>query len=206
LSSKPVATASIGHVVIKIEPLLQEDGHYARNNQFVNAIVGGTVPKEYIPAVESGVMAGLASGSLAGYPVVGVQVTLLDGSYHTVDSSEIAFEQAGILAIREALSKAGPVLLEPIMRVQVVVPEHFGAVQGNLIAKRGVITDSKTHGMMRVIDAKVPLSEMFGYSSQIRGATQDGAAIRWSRCATKKCPNKFLKKFCKTVDTFSFLC
>ena len=184
-----------GHVVIKIEPLLQEDGHYARNNEFVNAIVGGTVPKEYIPAVESGVMAGLASGSLAGYPVVGVKVTLLDGSYHAVDSSEIAFEQAGILAIREAMPKAGPVLLEPIMRVQVVVPEsYFGAVQGNLIAKRGVITDSKTHGMMRVIDAKVPLSEMFGYSSQIRGSTAGRGSYTMEPLCYEKMPEQISEK------------
>ena len=108
-----------GHVVIKLEPHIEEDGHYARTNEFVNGIIGGTVPKEYIPAVESGVMEGLASGTLAGYPVVGAKVTLLDGSYHSVDSSELAFEQAGILAIREAAPKAGPILLEPIMRVQV---------------------------------------------------------------------------------------
>ena len=101
-----------------------------------------------------------------------MKVTLLDGSYHVVDSSELAFEQAGVLAIREAMPKAGPVLLEPIMRVQVIVPEqYFGTIQGNLIAKRGTITDTRLHGQMRVLDAKVPLSEMFGYSSQIRGAT-----------------------------------
>ncbi|MBN2511767.1 MAG: elongation factor G [Sedimentisphaerales bacterium] len=161
-----------GHVVIRIEPLFAEDGHYAKDNEFVNGIIGGTIPKEYIPAVESGVMEGLSSGSLAGYPVVGVKVTLLDGSFHTVDSSELAFEQAAIIALRDLLPKAKQVLLEPVMRVQVIVPEqYFGAIQGNLVSKRGEITNSHVHGGVRVIDAKVPLGEMFGYSSQIRSAT-----------------------------------
>lgn len=161
-----------GHVVIRIEPLFSEDGHYAKENEFENAIIGGTVPKEYIPSIESGVLEGLSSGSLAGYPVVGVKVTLLDGSFHTVDSSELAFEQAAIIALRDLLPKAKPVLLEPVMRVQVIVPEqYFGAIQGNLVSKRGEITNSHLHGGVRVIDAKVPLGEMFGYSSQIRSAT-----------------------------------
>jgi elongation factor G len=103
---------------------------------------------------------------------MGIKITLTDGSYHTVDSSDIAFEQAAALAIKSALDKAGPVLLEPVMRVQVEVPEaNFGVVQASLSAKRGFITDSKVHGKIRVIDAKVPLSEMFGYSSEIRSAT-----------------------------------
>jgi elongation factor G len=184
-----------GHVVIKLEPHIEEDGHYARTNEFVNGIIGGTVPKEYIPAVESGVMEGLASGTLAGYPVVGAKVTLLDGSYHSVDSSELAFEQAGILAIREAAPKAGPILLEPIMRVQVIVPEqYFGTIQGNLIAKRGVITDSRAHGTMRVIDAKVPLSEMFGYSSQIRGATAGRGSYTMEPLCYEKMPEQISEK------------
>jgi elongation factor G len=158
-------------VVIRIEPLLAETA-ITQENEFENAIIGGTVPKEYIPAIENGVMEGLSSGSLAGYPVVGVKVTLLDGSFHTVDSSELAFEQAAIIALRDLLPKAKPVLLEPVMRVQVIVPEqYFGAVQGNLVSKRGEITNSHVHGGVRVIDAKVPLGEMFGYSSQIRSAT-----------------------------------
>ncbi len=184
-----------GHVVIKVEPLFEEDGHYARHNEFVNGIIGGTVPKEYIPAVENGVMEGLASGALAGYPVVGVKVTLLDGSYHVVDSSELAFEQAGVLAIREAMPKAGPVLLEPIMRVQVIVPEqYFGTIQGNLIAKRGTITDTRLHGQMRVLDAKVPLSEMFGYSSQIRGATAGRGSFTMEPLCYEKMPEQISEK------------
>lgn len=184
-----------GHVVIKVEPLYEEDGHYARHNEFVNGIVGGTVPKEYIPAAESGVMEGLISGALAGYPVVGVKVTLLDGSYHAVDSSELAFEQAGVLAIREAMPKAGPVLLEPIMRVQAIVPEqYFGTIQGNLIAKRGIITDTRLHGTMRIIDAKVPLSEMFGYSSQIRGATAGRGSFTMEPLCYEKMPEQISEK------------
>jgi len=184
-----------GHVVIKVEPLYEEDGHYARHNEFVNAVIGGSVPKEYIAPTERGVMEGLSSGALAGYPVVGVKVTLLDGSYHPVDSSELAFEQAGILAIREAMPKAGPVLLEPIMRVQVIVPEqNFGTIQGNLIAKRGVITDSRIHGTMRVIDAKVPLSEMFGYSSQIRSATGGRGSFTMEPLCYEKMPEQISEK------------
>jgi len=161
-----------GHVVIQIEPLLEEDGHYSRKNMFVNAVVAGAVPKEYIPAVERGVNEGLTSGHLSGYPVVGAKVTLLDGSFHPVDSSEIAFEQAAVLGVREGLEKAGPVLLEPIMRVQVIAPDaNYGSVQGQLTAKRAVIMDTRVHGTMRVVDARVPLSEMFGYAGQIRSAT-----------------------------------
>jgi elongation factor G len=161
-----------GHVVIQVEPLLEEDGHYSRKNMFVNSVVAGAIPKEFIPAVERGVKEGLASGHLSGYPVVGARVTLLDGSFHPVDSSEIAFEQAAVLAVREGLEKAGPVLLEPIMRVQVIAPDaNYGSVQGQLTAKRAVIMDTRVHGTMRVVDARVPLSEMFGYAGQIRSAT-----------------------------------
>jgi elongation factor G len=135
-------------------------------------VVAGAIPKEFLPAVERGVNEGLASGHLSGYSVVGAKVTLLDGSFHPVDSSEIAFEQAGVLAVREGLEKAGPVLLEPIMRVQVIAPDaNYGSVQGQLTAKRAVIMDTRVHGTMRVVDARVPLSEMFGYAGQIRSAT-----------------------------------
>ncbi|MBN1788689.1 MAG: elongation factor G [Sedimentisphaerales bacterium] len=161
-----------GHVVITIEPLLDETGHYAKEVAFESKIIGGNIPREYIPAVQSGVKEALASGELAGYPVVGAKVTLIDGSYHQVDSSEIAFEQAAILAIQNVLKEAGPVLLEPVMKLEVVVPQaDYGAVQGNIIGKRGMITDTWVHGNMRVIDAKVPLAEMFGYSSELRGVT-----------------------------------
>jgi elongation factor G len=161
-----------GHVVVQVEPVLTEDGHYARDIEFESKVGGQMIPREYIPAVERGVRDALGGGGLVGYPVVGIRVTLVDGSYHTVDSSDIAFEQAGAIAVEKALKEAGPVLLEPIMRVQVTVPEaSFGLVQSGLLAKRGLITDCRVHGGIRVIDAKVPLAEMFGYSSEIRSTT-----------------------------------
>jgi len=137
----------------------------------------------------------LASGVLAGYPVVGLKVTLLDGSFHAVDSSEIAFEQAAVRAIREVLNNAGPILLEPIMKVQVVVPEaNFGAVHGSLISKRGTITDNWIHGNMRVIDAKVPLAEMFGYSGEIRSATGGRGGFSMEPLSYEKVPEQISEK------------
>jgi elongation factor G len=184
-----------GHVEIQIEPLFEENGQYSKENEFVNAVIGGTVPKEYIPAVEHGALDGLACGALSGYPVVGVKATLLDGSFHTVDSSELAFEQAGIIAVRDLLAKAGPVLLEPVMRVQVIVPEnYFGAVQGNLISRRGLITDSHVHGGVRVIDAKVPLAEMFGYAGQLRGATAGRGTFTMEPLTYEKVPEQISEK------------
>ena len=114
----------------------------------------------------------MTGGVLAGYPVVGVKITLIDGSYHTVDSSDLAFEQAASIGVKKAIQEAGPVLLEPIMRLEVEVPEsNFGAVQGGLLGKRGFITDTRIHGNIRVIDVKVPLAEMFGYATELRTIT-----------------------------------
>ncbi len=184
-----------GHVIIKIEPLMDDDGHYSREVEVESAVVGGTIPKEYINPVIKGIREGLASGSLASYPVVGAKVTILEGSSHAVDSSEMAFEQAGALAAREALSNAGPILLEPIMKVQVVVPEtNYGAVQGNLISKRGTIVDTHLHGNMRVIDAKVPLAEMFGYAGQIRGATAGRGTFSMEPLSYEKIPEQISEK------------
>ena len=184
-----------GHVVISIEPLFEEDGHYSRKNEFENATVGGVIPKEYIGSVKNGVMEGLSSGPLSGYPVVGAKVTLIDGSFHAVDSSEIAFEQAGVLAVREAMQNAGPILLEPVMRVQAVVPDaNYGTVQGSLIAKRGEITDTHLHGNMRVLDAKVPLAEMFGYSGQIRSATGGRGSFSMEPLSYEKVPEQISEK------------
>ncbi|MHC5059989.1 MAG: elongation factor G [Planctomycetota bacterium] len=184
-----------GHVVIRIEPLFDEDGHYSRDIQFENTAGADAVPREYVSAVERGINEGLLSGVQAGYPVVGAKVTLLDGSFHSVDSSEIAFEQAGVLAIRDVLSHAGPILLEPVMKVQVVVPEaNFGAVQGNLISKRGTIMDSRLHGNMRVIDVKVPLAEMFGYSGDIRSATGGRGSFSMEPLSYEKVPEQISEK------------
>ena len=184
-----------GHVAIEIAPLFDDDGHYSREIVFENKIIGGAIPKEYIPAVERGVKEGLSSGPLSGYPIVGAKVTLLDGSFHAVDSSEIAFEQAGVLAMRDILQGAGPVLLEPVMRVQIVVPEaDYGAVQGQLVAKRGEITDTHIHGAMRVLDAKVPLAEMFGYSGQIRSATGGRGSFTMEPLNYEKVPEQISEK------------
>jgi len=183
-----------GHVILSVEPLLTEDGHPSREVEFESKVVSNAVPREYIPAVERGVRDALGTGVLASYPVVGIKVTLIDGSFHSVDSSELAFEQAAAIAIEKALSQAGPVLLEPVMRLQVVVPESaFGAVQSNLLAKRGLITDCRMHGNMRVIDAKVPLAEMFGYSSEIRSATAGRGNFTMEPLSYEKIPEQIAK-------------
>jgi len=161
-----------GHVVLLVEPLLTEDGQWSQDMEFEARVASDKVPREYITAVQKGAKEALGSGVLAGYPVVGIRVMLIDGSFHSVDSSDLAFEQAAAIAVEKALKEAGPVLLEPVMRLQVVVPEaNLGAVQSNLLGKRGLITDCRVHGNMRVIDAHVPLAEMFGYSSEIRSLT-----------------------------------
>lgn len=184
-----------GHVVITIEPLIDETGHYSKGVEFENKIIRGVIPREYIPAVENGVKQALTCGELAGYPVVGAKVTLIDGSFHQVDSSEIAFEQAAGIAIREVLKKTEPVLLEPIMKLEVVVPESdYGAVGGNIISKRGMITDTRMHGSMRVIDAKVPLAEMFGYSSELRGITSGRGNFVMEPSTYEKVPEQISEK------------
>ncbi|MFC1792286.1 elongation factor G [Planctomycetota bacterium] len=161
-----------GHVLLQIEPLLTEDGHWSSDIEFQSKVSADAVPREYIPDVERGCSDALSSGVLGGYPIVGIKVTLIDGSFHSVDSSSLAFEQAASIAVEKAVKNADPVLLEPVMRLQVIVPQsNFGAVQGNLLGKRGLITDCRVHGNMQVIDAKVPLVEMFGYSSEIRSVT-----------------------------------
>jgi elongation factor G len=184
-----------GHAIVKVEPLLDEQGNYIREIEVESAVVGGTIPKEYIGPTLQGMKDGLSGGNLAGYPVVGVKATLLEGSFHSVDSSELAFEQAGAIAVRAALEDATPILLEPIMKVQVVVPEtNFGAVQGNLISKRGVITDTRMHGQMRVMDAQVPLVEMFGYSGDIRGATAGRGSFSMEPLNYEKVPKQVSDK------------
>ncbi len=160
-----------GHVYLRVEPQLPGKGF-----EFANAIKGGAIPREYIPAVEKGVKEATESGALAGYPIVDVKVTLLDGSYHDVDSSEIAFKIAGSIAFKEAVSKAAPVLLEPIMAVEVVVPEEFmGEVIGDISSRRGKVLGMDSRPAAQVIDARVPLSEMFGYATDLRSMTQGRA-------------------------------
>ncbi len=184
-----------GHVVLEVEPLLTEDGHWSHDIEFGSRVVSNAVPREYIPAVERGVRDAMGSGVLAGFPVVGVRVTLVDGSFHSVDSSDLAFEQAARIAVEKACKEAEPVLLEPIMRLQVIVPEaNFGAVQGNLLGKRGLITDCRLHGSMRVIDAKVPLAEMFGYSSEIRSATAGRGTFTMEPLSYERMPEQIAKE------------
>ncbi|OIQ59064.1 elongation factor G [Moorella thermoacetica] len=157
-----------GHVIIEIEP--QEPG---KGYEFVNKIVGGVVPKEYIPAVDAGIQEAMANGVLAGFPVVDVRATLVDGSYHEVDSSEMAFKIAGSLAFKDAAKKAQPVLLEPVMRVEVVVPdEYMGDVIGDLNSRRGRVEGMEPRAGAQVIRAFVPLAEMFGYATDLRSRTQ----------------------------------
>jgi len=157
-----------GHVKIIVEP--NESG---KGYEFVNRIVGGAIPKEYIPAVDQGIQGAMAAGVLAGYQVVDVKVTLYDGSYHDVDSSEMAFKIAGSMAFKDAMQKASPVLLEPIMKVTVTVPEDYmGDVMGDLNARRGQITGMETKSGAAQINSQVPLSTMFGYATVLRSNTQ----------------------------------
>ena len=157
-----------GHVKIKVEP--NESG---KGYEFVNAVVGGAIPKEYIPAVDQGIQGAMQAGVLAGYPVVDVKVTLYDGSYHEVDSSELAFKIAGSMAFKEGCRKAKPVVLEPIMKVSVIVPEEYmGDVIGDISGRRGNILGMQPRSGSTQIDANVPLSEMFGYATDLRSRTQ----------------------------------
>jgi elongation factor G len=159
-----------GHVWLRIEPL-ESEGY-----EFVNAIVGGTVPREYVPAVGKGVQEQAKNGILAGYPVVGIRVTLFDGSYHDVDSNEMAFKIAGSICFKEGARKASPVLLEPIMSVEVETPEDYmGDVVGDLNRRRGVILGMDDNASVKLLKAEVPLAEMFGYSTTLRSLTQGRA-------------------------------
>ena len=157
-----------GHVKITVEP--NESG---KGYEFVNAVVGGAIPKEFIPAVDAGIQGALQSGVVAGFPVVDVKVTLYDGSYHEVDSSEMAFKIAGSMAFKEAMRKADPVLLEPIMKVSVIVPdEYLGTVIGDLTSRRGQIQGQEARPGAQQVDALVPLANMFGYATDLRSNTQ----------------------------------
>jgi elongation factor G len=160
-----------GHVWLEIEP--QEPGV---GYEFVDAIKGGVVPREYIPAVDKGIQEAMENGVLAGFPVVDLKVSLVDGSYHDVDSSEMAFKIAGSMGFKDGCSKAAPVLLEPIMSVEVVVPEeHMGDVIGDLNSRRGRILGMESRAGAQVISSMVPLATMFGYATDLRSATQGRA-------------------------------
>ena len=161
-----------GHAVIKLEPLEKGGGY-----EFVDKIVGGTIPREYIKPVDQGIREALQTGIFAGYPMVDVKVTLFDGSFHDVDSSEMAFKIAGSLAIKDAVQKADPTILEPVMRVEVTMPEEFmGDVIGDLNKRRGHMEGMENRSGTQIVRAFVPLAEMFGYVTDLRSMTQGRAS------------------------------
>jgi elongation factor G len=160
-----------GHVWLEVEPLDPGAGY-----EFLDRSVGGVVPKEYVPAVEAGVRQAMETGVVAGYPLVDMRVSLVDGSYHEVDSSEIAFKIAGSMGLKRAVERAGPHILEPIMKVEVVTPDGFlGDIVGDLGARRSHIEGIETRANVHVIKAQVPLAEMFGYATALRSASQGRA-------------------------------
>src|SRR5881409_2115112 len=160
-----------GHAVIDLEPTGPGGGY-----EFVNKIVGGTIPREYIPAVDQGIQEAMESGVLAGYPMVDLRATLVDGTYHEVDSSEMAFRIAGSIAFKEAARRADPVLLEPVMAFEILTPEEFmGEVMGDVTSRRGRIEHIEERAGMRAIRVHVPLAELFGYATDLRSKTQGRA-------------------------------
>ena len=174
-----------GHVVTLFEPLPRGQGW-----EFVNKIFGGTIPKEYIPAVEKGMVGALARGAIAGYPIIDIKATLHDGSYHQVDSSEMAFSIAGSMCLRDGVRKGSPIILEPVMKVEVVTPEDFaGDVMGDLSSKRGRIEGMGERATAKVIDAFIPLAEMFGYATNLRSLTQGRASYTMEFYQYEKVPN-----------------
>jgi len=184
-----------GHVILEVEPLIASDGHWESKIEFSSEAPSDQVPQEFVSAVERGVKEACGNGVLAGYPVIGVKATLVGGSYHSVDSSDLAFEQAGAFALERTMKEAVPVLLEPVMRVQAVVPDSgFGAVQADLLARRGTITNCRVHGNMRVIDANVPLVELFGYSSDIRSLTAGRGTFTMEPLAYERVPEQVAKE------------
>lgn len=186
-----------GHVLLEIEPLGKGKGF-----EFVNKIVGGVIPKEYIPAVEKGIVEAMESGVVAGYPVVDVRATLYDGSYHEVDSSEMAFKIAGSMAFKEAAKKALPVLLEPIMAVEVVTPEEYmGDVIGDLNSRRGKVQSMEKRGNAQVIKALVPLAEMFGYATDLRSKTQGRATYTMQFSHYEEVPKNIAESIVEKVRT-----
>ena len=182
-----------GHVYIKIEPAQPGEGY-----EFVNGIVGGVVPREYIPAVDKGIQEQMGNGVIAGYPVVDCKVTLYDGSYHDVDSSEMAFKIAGSMAFREGATKAKPVLLEPMMKVEVVTPEDYmGDVNGDLSRRRGVLQGLDDSPAGKLIRAEVPLAEMFGYATDLRSMSQGRATYTMEFERYEEVPNSVAESVIK---------
>ncbi|ATX78241.1 translation elongation factor G [Reinekea forsetii] len=184
-----------GHVVIRFEPA--EDPN-AEGLVFVNEVVGGTVPKEYIPAVQKGIEEQMKNGILAGYPLLGLKATLIDGSYHDVDSNEMAFKISASMAVKKLKERANPALLEPVMQVEVVTPEDYmGDVMGDLNRRRGTLQGMGDGPTGKVIDAEVPLSEMFGYATSLRSMSQGRASYTMEFAAYKEAPNNVVESIIK---------
>jgi elongation factor G len=183
------------HVVVSLAPTGPGGGY-----EFVDKITGGRIPREYIPAVDQGIQQALDAGVLAGYPTVDVRATLVDGSYHEVDSSEMAFKIAGSMVFKEAARKAAPVLLEPIMSVEVVTPEEYmGDVIGDLSSRRGRIEGMEARGNSQVIRSQIPLSEMFGYSTDLRSRTQGRATYTMQFNSYQPVPQTIADEIVKRV-------
>jgi elongation factor G len=179
-----------GHVVMDIEPQDAGEGF-----EFEDKITGGSIPREYIPSVEDGIREAMENGIIAGYPVVDVKVTLNDGSYHDVDSSEMAFKIAGSMGFREGAKKAAPAILEPVMSVEVVTPEEYmGDVMGDLNGRRGKVEGMEPRGNAQVVSAHVPLSEMFGYSTDLRSKTQGRATYTMQFSHYEQAPKSIAKE------------
>jgi elongation factor G len=182
-----------GHVWLELEPLQPGSGF-----EFVNNIVGGTVPREYIPAVQKGVEEALESGVSAGYPVVDCKVTLFDGSYHDVDSNEMAFKIAASMAFKATMKKAEPIILEPIMKVEVVSPDEYtGDVMGDLSSRRGRVEGMEMRGTAQVVKCFVPLKEMFGYATNLRSITQGRATYTMQFDHYEQVPNSIAEEIMK---------
>lgn len=188
-----------GDCTINIEPFTAAEAEAAGLDftdgiAFENAIVGGAIPKEYIPSVEYGIRQTAKTGVFAGYPLINAKITLVDGSYHAVDSSQVAFEQAGRLALMEAVPKAGGTLLEPIMKVVVTVPnDYLGNVTGDISARRGIIVDTEDRGVVKLVTCEVPLSEMFGYTTSLRGMSQGRASNTMEFLEYRQMPANLIK-------------
>jgi elongation factor G len=184
-----------GHVVLNLEPTGPGGGY-----EFVDKITGGIIPKEYIPSVDAGIQDAMSSGVLAGYTVVDIRATLVFGSYHDVDSSEMAFKIAGSMCFKEACRKAHPVLLEPIMSVEVVTPEDYmGDVIGNLSSRRGKVEGMEQRGSSQVIRAQVPLAEMFGYATDLRSRTQGRATYSMQFNSYQEVPDSIAQEIVKRI-------
>jgi elongation factor G len=185
-----------GHVFVRLEPLPEGEGY-----EFVDEVVGGAVPREYISSVDKGIQEQMQNGVLAGYPVVDVKAALYDGSYHDVDSSEMAFKIAGSMAFRDGVLKANPVLLEPVMKVEIVTPdEYMGAVNGDLNRRRGVLHGTEDAPMGTIIRAEVPLAEMFGYATDLRSATQGRATYTMEFSKYAEAPNNIADQVIKKAS------